>query len=285
MFKGQIVTDLFGPTGKPTTISSGRLFGCQPWAFYLNQFHQLYLTPYVSLFMLVLIFLLVLHYTGQGPKIADYYAAPQEILWFPLSERWTHLFRMLSFLILTFTGYIFFFNNITLMQASFGTPKTTVVVHWVFGLVFLVASAISLKLWGPYAKFVDYDKEWLAKKGGYIGGEEVEVPAGRLNAGQKIFFWLTMALTVIMGVTGIPLIFKTSLPLTWSCLLSTIHGFFAVVFVAAIIAHAYLGTIANPGTWRILVTGKVSRNWAKKHHSKWYEEYVKQEQEGREPEK
>ncbi|MBM4289014.1 MAG: formate dehydrogenase subunit gamma [Deltaproteobacteria bacterium] len=278
MFKGQIVTSLFGPTGKPDTISSGRLFGCQPWAFYLNQFHQLYLTPYVSLLMLVLVFGLVLHYTGQGPKVADFYGAPTEITWFPLSERWTHLFRMGSFLILAFTGYIFFFNNITLLQMSFGTPQMAVIIHWVVGLIFLAASVISFGIWGKYARFEPYDKEWLAKHGGYLGGKEVEVPAGRMNAGQKIFFWLTTILTVIMGVTGVALIFKTDLPLTLSCLMSTIHGFFAVIFVAAIIAHAYLGTIANPGTWRILVDGKVSRNWAKKHHSVWYKEYVKEEE-------
>ncbi len=280
MFKGQIVTDMFGPPdGKPLTISSGRLFGCQPWAFYLNQFHQLYLSPYANILMLLVVFGLVLHYTGQGPKVADYYKSPPEIVWFPLSERWTHLFRMVSFLVLAFTGYIFFFNNITLLRMSFGTPQTAVVVHWVAGLIFIAASIASVALWGKYAKFAPYDKEWLAKKGGYIGGQEVEVPAGRLNAGQKIFFWLTGILTLITGVTGIFLIFKSSLPLTLSCVMSTIHGFFAVVFVASIIAHAYLGTIANPGTWQVLVHGKVSRSWAKKHHSEWYKEYVKQEEE------
>jgi formate dehydrogenase subunit gamma len=119
---------------------------------------------------------------------------------------------------------------------------------------------------------VAYDREWLKNHGGYIGGHEVEVPAGRLNAGQKIFFWLTVILSVIMGVTGILLIFKGSLPLTLNCFLSTVHGFFAIIFVATIIAHAYLGTIANPGTWRAMVDGKVSRKWAKKHHSEWYQE-------------
>ena len=76
MFKGQIVTDLFGPDGKPTSVSSGRLFGCAPWAFTLNQIHQFYLTPYVSWIILLLVFVLVLHYTGQGPKRADFYDAP-----------------------------------------------------------------------------------------------------------------------------------------------------------------------------------------------------------------
>jgi len=92
------------------------------------------------------------------------------------------------------------------------------------------------------------------------------------NAGQKMFFWFTGVLTLIMGVTGIMLIFRDSFDLGTNCLLSTIHGFFAIIFTATIIARIYLGAIANPGTWRALVDGKVSRKWAKKHHSEWYKE-------------
>ena len=82
-----------------------------------------------------------------------------------------------------------------------------------------------------------------------------------------------------MGVTGILLIFKSSLPLTFNCLTSTVHGFVAILFVAVVIAHAYLGTIANPGTFSAMVTGKVSRRWAKKHHSEWYKEIAGEEEE------
>jgi formate dehydrogenase gamma subunit len=272
MFKGQVVTDLFGPDGKPVTISNGRLFGCEPWAFAVNKFHQLYLTPYVSWGILLLGFALVLHYTGQGPKGADFYGAPAEIQRFSLAERWTHLVRMLSFLALLLTGYIFFYNNVSMLKMMFGTPSAAVTWHWVAGLIFLAASIYSLALWHKDARFADYDKEWLKQHGGYIGGKEVEVPAGRLNAGQKIFVWLSFGLSIIMGATGVLLIFKNSLPLTLNCLLSTIHGFTAIILVAAVLAHAYLGTIANPGTWRAMVDGKVSRLWAKKHHSEWYKE-------------
>jgi len=272
MFKGQIVTDMFGPEGKPVTVNAGRLFGCQPWAYTLNQIHQLYLTPYVSWLILILVFVLVLHYTGQGPKVADFYAAPGEIQRFSLAERWTHLVRMLTFLALLLTGYIFFYNNITMLRLFFGSQETAVIFHWVAGLIFVVTSIVSLCLWYKDARFVSYDREWLKKRGGYIGGHQVEVPAGRLNAGQKIFFWLTVALSLIMGVSGLLLIFKSSLPLTLNCFLSTVHGFFSIVFVAVIVAHAYLGTIANPGTWSAMVDGKVSRLWAKKHHSEWYKE-------------
>jgi formate dehydrogenase subunit gamma len=222
--------------------------------------------------ILLLVFVLVLHYTGQGPKVADFYAAPGEIQRFSLAERWTHLVRLITFFALFFTGYIFFYNNVTMLRMFFGSQNTAVILHWVAGLIFVAASIVSLGLWYKDAKFVDYDKEWLKKRGGYIGGKAVEVPAGRLNAGQKIFFWVTVVLSLIMGLTGILLIFKAGLPLTLNCFLSTVHGFFAIIFVAAIIAHAYLGTIANPGTWSAMVDGKVSRLWAKKHHSEWYKE-------------
>ncbi|MFZ2088016.1 MAG: multiheme c-type cytochrome, partial [Desulfobaccales bacterium] len=197
MFKGQIVTDMFGPTGKPTTISSGKLFGCQPWAFYVNQFHQTYLTPYVSILLLLLVFAITLHYTGQGPKGADFTYEPAEIVRFRVSERWTHMVRMTSFLLLTLTGYIFFYNNVTMLRMFFSTPEAAVIVHWVTGLIFIGASVVSAILWAKDARFAPYDKEWLKKQGGYFGGQEVEVPAGRLNAGQKIFLWLSLALSVI----------------------------------------------------------------------------------------
>ena len=277
MFKGQIVTDMWGPNGKPIFINSGRLFGCKPWAFYVNQFHQSYLTPYASLALLLLVFGIVLHYTGQGPKGADFTYEPAEIERFRVSERWTHLVRMTSFILLAFTGYIFFYNNVTMLRMFFDSPQSAVIFHWVTGLIFVVASVVSVILWAKDAKFADYDKEWISKQGGYFGGKEVEVPAGRLNAGQKIFLWLSAVLSLIMGVTGVLLIFKNSLPLTFNCVTSTIHGLFAVIFLAAIIAHAYLGTIANPGTWRALIDGKVGRKWAKKHHSEWYKEIVKKE--------
>jgi formate dehydrogenase subunit gamma len=218
----------------------------------------------------------VLHYTGQGPKGADFYGAPAEIERFNLKERWTHLIRLLSFLVLLGTGFIFFYNNVTLLKIFFNSGGEAVVYHWVAGLIFLAASLASLGLWYQDARFAPYDREWLQKRGGYLGGKEVEVPAGRLNAGQKIFFWLTIALSLGMGLTGILMIFKSSLPLSLNFVLATIHGLTAIIMVAAVIAHSYLGTIANPGTWRALVDGKVSRQWAQKHHSECYKEVGKE---------
>ena len=77
MFKGQIVTDMWGPTGKSTLISAGRLFGCAPWAFTSTRSTNLS-DPLRALGdPAPVVFGLVLHYTGQGPKVADFtYAVP-----------------------------------------------------------------------------------------------------------------------------------------------------------------------------------------------------------------
>ena len=43
------------------------------------------------------------------------------------------------------------------------------------------------------------------------------------------------------------------------------------------LAHAYLGTVANPGTWRVLVDGSVTREWAEHHHPNWYRALLAEE--------
>lgn len=48
-----------------------------------------------------------------------------------------------------------------------------------------------------------------------------------------------------------------------------VHGTSALLLVMIIIGHAYLGTLATPGNWQVLFTGKVSREWAEIHHSEW----------------
>ncbi len=269
IFKGLVPVNLMTEDGEVKYVKNGRLIGCRPWAFALNMFHQQYLTPYVSLLIFLIAFFIIIHYTGRGPKMIDYGGKPT-IQRFNLTERWTHMVRMLSFLLLWLTGAIFFYNARGLMDVFFNSFDQVVLYHVVGGIIFLVASFISLGLWVKDARWEPCDSEWLKKSGGYLDKNEEEIPAGRLNAGQKIFFWLSFILTLLIGATGIALMFKSSLPLTTICAMSTVHGFLAIVFIATILAHAYLGTIANPGTWQALISGKVSSEWAQKHHSEWF---------------
>ena len=46
----------------------------------------------------------------------------------------------------------------------------------------------------------------------------------------------------------------------------------AVLFVAVILAHIYIGTLGMEGAFEAMGTGDVDMNWAKEHHDLWLED-------------
>jgi formate dehydrogenase subunit gamma len=50
-----------------------------------------------------------------------------------------------------------------------------------------------------------------------------------------------------------------------------------MLFIAAMLAHIYIGTIGMEGAFEAMGSGTVDVNWAKEHHSLWYEEQQKQQ--------
>jgi formate dehydrogenase gamma subunit len=272
-FKGQRTIALHGPDGTPVTAPNGSFLGCAPWAFTINAFHQQIVSPYVGPLIMIVVFLIVLHYHSYGPKRILFDPFTDEIPRFSGLERGVHLLRLLAFVILAVSGLIMAFNFHLWQQLLFGSPQRLLDFHIGAGLVFIVTTLIGAWLWLEDAVFESHDKEWVRKLGGYLG-HKGEVPAGRFNAGQKMFYWYTAILGVIMSVTGVMLIFKPSFSLSANCLTSTIHNLVAFFLVAGVLAHAYFGTIANPGTWRVLVDGLVPREWAHHHHPNWYQALI-----------
>ena len=51
-----------------------------------------------------------------------------------------------------------------------------------------------------------------------------------------------------------------------------IHGVVGALFVAAMLAHIYIGTIGMEGAFEAMGEGTVDENWAKQHHALWLEE-------------
>jgi len=49
------------------------------------------------------------------------------------------------------------------------------------------------------------------------------------------------------------------------------HGVVAMLFVATMLAHIYIGTIGMEGAFEAMWNGTVDFNWAKQHHSVWFE--------------
>jgi formate dehydrogenase subunit gamma len=51
-----------------------------------------------------------------------------------------------------------------------------------------------------------------------------------------------------------------------------VHSIIAMLFIAAMLAHIYIGTIGMEGAFEAMGSGTVDLNWAQEHHSLWLEE-------------
>lgn len=274
-FRGQQAIQLHGPDGAaPVTRSNGRFFGCEPWAFKINSIHQQIVSPYIGPVIMIVVFLIVLHYHSYGPKRITFDPYSEEIERFSLLERGVHLLRLIAFVILGVTGLILAFNLHLWQELLFGSAQRLLDFHIWSGIVFIVTTVVGLVIWFRDAVFASYDTEWIRKLGGYLGYEG-HVPAGRFNAGQKMFYWYTAVFGIIMSVTGLVLLAKPWFGLAIICATSTVHNLIGFFLIAGVLAHAYLGTVANPGTWRVLVDGSVTREWAHHHHPNWYHALVR----------
>jgi formate dehydrogenase subunit gamma len=49
------------------------------------------------------------------------------------------------------------------------------------------------------------------------------------------------------------------------------HGVVAMLFIAAMFGHIYIGTIGMEGAFEAMGEGTVDLNWAKEHHELWLE--------------
>jgi formate dehydrogenase subunit gamma len=55
-------------------------------------------------------------------------------------------------------------------------------------------------------------------------------------------------------------------------LAQVVHSIVAMLFIAVMLAHIYIGTIGMEGAFEAMASGTVDVNWAKEHHSLWLEE-------------
>lgn len=137
------------------------------------------------------------------------------------------------------------------------------------------------------------DLEWLAKGGGLFS-KGVHPPSRKFNAGQKVIFWLVVILGGTLAFSGLCLLFPFQIS-PWSGTFAFLnhfgfglptkllaiqemqlsqlwHAIVALVLIAVIIGHIYIGTLGMEGAFDAMGTGKVDENWAREHHSVWVDE-------------
>jgi formate dehydrogenase subunit gamma len=117
-----------------------------------------------------------------------------------------------------------------------------------------------------------YDGEWLSSFGGLGSGKDV--PSGRFNAGETVWFWGGVVLLgIVVGTSGVIQLFPN-----WNTTrevmgeANLVHAIFASLFIAAAFGHIYLGTIGMEGAYQAMSEGHVDETWAREHHELWYNE-------------
>ena len=200
-------------------------------------------------------------------------------------ERFSHWLTATSFVILGLTGLNITFGKMLLMpvigqEAFSGLSQVAKYTHnfvsfsFVAGLVLIVV--IFLK--DNFPQKVDLD--WVRQGGGFIKSKHA--PAGRFNLGEKLVFWFSLAAGVAVSVSGYLLLFPFSLTeIAGMQIAQVVHAVVAVLFVALILAHIYIGTLGMEGAFEAMGSGEVDLNWAKEHHDIWLAQQLAKQ--GREP--
>ena len=117
------------------------------------------------------------------------------------------------------------------------------------------------------------DVEWLKEGGGMVGNRHP--PADRFNGGQKMIYWIVVLGGGAIAASGYLLMFPFYVTnIAGMQLAQIVHGVVAVLFVAAMLGHIYIGTVGMEGAFEAMWDGTVDVNWAKQHHSLWAEKEI-----------
>ncbi|MGQ0674783.1 MAG: formate dehydrogenase subunit gamma, partial [Rhodospirillales bacterium] len=102
----------------------------------------------------------------------------------------------------------------------------------------------------------------------------VHPPARKFNAGQQLIVWSVVIGGGILSVTGFYLLMPFDFGMTVYDMQNFVvwHAVAALVLIAIVVGHIYIGSIGMEGAFDAMGTGQVDENWAREHHSLWMAE-------------
>ena len=193
-----------------------------------------------------------------------------------LGERVLHWTTATLFILLGLTGLSILYGRRLLIplvghQAFASYLAVAKFTHNLIGPLFVACLIVMGMIWFRDNLWRKIDWEWLKSFGGMFGGGHPH--AGRMNAGEKLWFWLLMTVGAVVSVTGLildlPLFGLERESLQLSHLL---HAAAALIVMAASLGHIYIGTLGTEGALEGMTRGEVDLSWARQHHDLWLEE-------------
>ena len=187
-----------------------------------------------------------------------------------------HWIMAVSCMLLIITGYAFLFQ-LKALGGLFGGFNVMRAVHNWSGVVFIVSLVATMFNYLHESLSLGADDwNWIKMGGGYLSKGPVKAPPmGKLNTGQKLYYLMILVAGILISVSGFSIWFiQGNRTLTQASHL--VHNLAFILFVVGVPAHVYLGTLANPGTFRIMIYGTVPVEFARKKYPKWMKEIGKQ---------
>jgi formate dehydrogenase subunit gamma len=197
----------------------------------------------------------------------------QKILRFKVFERFSHWLTAVSFVVLGLTGLNITFGKILLLpligpDAFSNVSEAAKYVHNFTSFAFVAGLILIAVIFFRDNLFEKVDADWLKQGGGFIKSRHA--PAGRFNLGEKLVYWLSLAAGVAISASGFLLLFPFfGTDIADMQVAQVIHAVVAVLFIALILGHIYIGTLGMEGAFEAMGTGEVDLNWAKEHHDRW----------------
>ena len=241
-----------------------------------RHFHEVTLRWIGGIAILGMLAVLVIFYLSRGMVRIESGRSGRTIVRFNAFERFVHGMTAVCFIILALSGLNIIFGRPLLLplmspESFTAWSEWAKYAHNYLSFPFTLGVVLIFLMWLGGNLPTRVDLEWLKRGGGMIGHDHP--PAYRFNAGQKLIYWVVVLGGGAAAVSGYLLIFPfygTTIETMQRA--EMIHGIVAMLFIATMLAHIYIGTIGMEGAFEAMGSGTVDLNWAKEHHSLWLEE-------------
>ncbi|MEU2776987.1 cytochrome b/b6 domain-containing protein [Streptomyces sp. NPDC007162] len=189
---------------------------------------------------------------------------------FTAAERWVHRTTAALMGICVVTAACLYIPQLAVLV---GRRELVVRIHECAGLalpvpvLFGLASRAFRRDLGFLNRFGPHDRLWLHAALARDRRPSSR-PAGKFNAGQKIYAnWIAGA-SLVMLATGLMMWFTHLTPLMWRTSATFVHDWLALTIGVVLGGHIGMA-LADPEARRGLRTGSVSREWAGREHPLW----------------
>ncbi|QKJ23042.1 formate dehydrogenase subunit gamma [Poseidonibacter lekithochrous] len=233
------------------------------------------------LFVIVLVPLVFfIHYMIIGPKKFKHDGKKYYV--FTLFNRIIHGIAAISFIIIIPTGLIMMFGS-TFGGGEF--VKACKELHAVATVLFMISVIPMFLMWLKSMLFTGEDIKWFMILGGYLSKEKKPVPAGKFNAGQKMWFWVCTIGGVMMIFTGATLYVQdlnlavltmfglSKIEMLRLCIIA--HNTVGLAMVALFFTHVYMSIFAIKGAILSIINGYKEEEEVAILHSSYYKELEK----------